>query len=185
MTDLPPRIPALAPAEFTAEQAALVGDWSHLNFSRVMAHHPAAYRAFVPLIDKLIRQTELPPRDREILVLRTLALSDETYEAHHHLLIARNAGMSDAEIQAARTGQGLAPFDQLLARAAEELLADQRVSDATWRGLAARYTPVQLMEVVLLVGGYATMAMATRSFGIQLEHGADTYDRISELRQYT
>ena len=88
MTDYPVRIPPLDPAQFTPEQAELVGAWTHLNFSKVIVRHPAMYPIFVPWIEQLIARTKLPPRDREVLVIRTLALSDETYEAHHHVQIA-------------------------------------------------------------------------------------------------
>jgi alkylhydroperoxidase family enzyme len=114
-----------------------------------------------------------------------LGLCDETYETHHHILIARNAGMSDDEIEAALAGRAdLPPFEQTLMAAAEELHISQRVSDETWQRLAQRYSPVELMEVVALVGGYTLMAMLTKSYGIQLEDAA-TFDSFSKIRQYT
>lgn len=184
MTDAP-RIPPLSPTDFTPEQAELVGDWSHLAFSRVMARHPAFYRVFVPYIKQMIPGSILPPRDREVLVLRTLALSDEVYEAHHHLLIARNAGMSDAEIAAAAQGAAdLSDWDRTLVRAADELVADRCLSDATWAALAGRYDEPQMMEVVGLVGCYTVMAMLTKSFGMELEGSGEEFDRIQALRKY-
>jgi 4-carboxymuconolactone decarboxylase len=182
MVDFAARIPPVAPDALTAEQRKLVGDWGSMNFASVIVNSPELYKVLVPLIIKLIPGTALPPRDREILVLRTLELCDEMYEAHHHVLIARNAGMTDEEIEAARTGS--ADSDQLLIRAAEELHADQRVSDTTWNGLAQRYSPVELMEIVALVGGYTLMAMVTKSYGIQLED-AQTFESFTRKRQYT
>ncbi len=186
MTQRPPRLEPLPPEQFTDEQRELVGDWSHLNFSRVVVRHPAMYRVFLPFIDKVIRATELPPRDREILVIRTLAHSGEIYEAHHHDLIARNAQMSDAEIAAIRQeGAGLSDFDRLLMRAADELAQGHDLGDDTWTLLAAQYTEVQLMELVFLVGCYTVMAMATNSLGIPLESDQAAYQRLDELRKYT
>jgi alkylhydroperoxidase family enzyme len=186
MRQSPPRLPPIAPEQFTEEQAALVGAWSHLNFSRVIVRHPDLYRTLIPLIEKLIPGSSLPPRDREVLVLRTLALCEEVYEAHHHVLIARKAGMTDAEIEAARLGGAdLTPFEQVLARAAEELVRNHRVGGGTWRELAQTYTPVQLMEATALVGGYVMVAMLTRSFDIPLESEAADFGRLAELRQYT
>lgn len=185
MTEGPPRIPPVEPAAFTAEQTALVGDWTALNFSRVIVNHPPLYRALIPLIAKLVGGSELPPRDREILVLRTLALCGEVYEAAHHGAIARAAGLSDAEIEAAGQGaETLAPFERALVRAAEDLATSQRVSEAAWTALAQRYTPAQLMEVVALVGGYQLMAMLTKSFDIALEP-PEVFARIMDLRAYT
>jgi alkylhydroperoxidase family enzyme len=179
-----PRIPPLSPEEFTPEQAKLLGAWSNLTFSRVLARRPDMYRVFVPFIEKVIADTRLPPRDRQIVVLRTLALADETYELHHHAVISRNAGMSGEEITAAMSGEGLVGFDRTLADAAGELLREQRIADATWAALAARYDEAQLMEVVFLAGCYATMAMLTKSFGIPLENDEDNV-RINALRDYT
>ena len=184
MSQSSPRIPAVSPAEFTAEQETLVGDWSAMNFSRVIVNNPDLYRTLVPLIAKLISGSALPPRDREILVLRTLALYDEVYEADHHISIARNAGMNDAEIEAAKIGgPGLSQFDQILIKAADELVRDQTVSDGIWTQLAERYSRPQLMDVVALVGLYTLMAMLTKSFGIELED-AETFNRFSEIRKY-
>ncbi|MCB2061399.1 MAG: carboxymuconolactone decarboxylase family protein [Novosphingobium sp.] len=186
MSENGPRVPPLAPEQFTKEQAKLVGDWTHLVFSRVIVRHPEMYRIFVPFIEQLIAGSILPPRDREVLVLRTLGLSDETYETHHHEMIASNAGMNEADIKAAVNGSdALPPWDQTLMRAAEELVRDQLVSDATWQALAERYSEKQLMEVVFLVGCYNTMAMLTKSFGMPLEGAADDFDRIEKLRTYT
>jgi len=180
-----PRIPPVAPEDFTPEQKSLVGDWTALNFSRVIVEHPGLYRTLIPLIGQLISGSALPPRDREVLILRTLTLSDEVYEYRHHVLIAQKAGMTDAEIEAAaRGGADLAPFDQALVRAADELVREQRVSDPTWRTLAERYSQVQLMEVVAVVGLYALMAMLTKSFDIELEDAA-TFNGFGRLRSYT
>ena len=187
MSDYPQRIAPLAVDDFTPEQAELVGDWTHLLFSRVIVRHPAAYRIFLPYIDKVIRGSNLPPRDREVLVLRLLGLCDEVYELHHHEMIARGASMSEAEIAAATAGEGveLSSFEVTLCRAAEELLRDTRIGDATWAALAERYDEEQMMEVVFLGGCYVTMAMLTKTFGIPLEKQDEDYDNITSLRQYT
>lgn len=186
MQKLSPRIPPVRSDALTDEQRALVGEWSSMNFASVMVTHPALYKVLVPVIAKVISGSNLPPRDREILVLRTLALCEEDYETEHHALIARNAGMTDAEIEQARTGSGadLTEFDQLLVSAAEELARDQRVSDETWQALAQRYSSVELMEVVSLVGVYTLMAMLTKSYGIQVED-ADTFNNFAKIRKYT
>ncbi len=186
MTTPAPRIAPLAPEQFTDEQKTLVGDWTYLNFSRVVVQHPEMYRLFLPMLDRLIRRTLLPPRDREILIIRTLAASGERYESLHHDLIAANAGMPASEIAAIRgDGAGLAAFDRLLMQLADELVAQQRISDATWEALGERYSMEQMMESVFLVGTYTTMAMLTNGFGIPVESESTTFDKLTELRQYT
>lgn len=181
------RIAPLAPEEFTPEQAELVGDWTHLVFSRVAVRHPGAYRNFVPHIKAMIAEGTIPPRDREIVILRMLGQCDETYETHHHRTIAAtNTGMPAEEIDAALAGKGvcLTDFDRVLIRATEELLRDQKIGDSTWAALGERYCDEQKIEVVFLAGLYATMAMLTKSFGMPLEGESEDYERIQSLREY-
>ena len=186
MSDLAVRVPPLTVEQFTAEQKALVGDWTHLTFSRVLVRHPGLYRAFVPYIAEVIAKSTLPPRDREVLVLRSLALGKDVYEAHHHIQIALKVGLSEADIAMVRTGDPALPeWDRLLVSVADELVADQQLSDATWAALGARYSQPQQMEVVFLVGCYNVMAMLTNCFGIEIENDPETEERLKALRQYT
>jgi len=186
MSELEVRVPPLAVEEFSEEQKALVGNWTHLTFSRVLARHPGLYRVFVPYIAEVIAKSTLPPRDREVLVLRTLALGKDVYEAHHHVQIAQKAGLSDADIAAVRCGlASLSDWDRQLVEAADELVANQQLSDSTWAALGARYSQPQQMEVVFLVGCYNVMAMLTNAFGIEIESDPETDERLKALRQYT
>src|SRR3546814_17158905 len=54
----------------------------------------------------------------------------------------------------------------------------------TWKKLTERYTTLQLMEVVGLVGCYTTMAMVTKTFDIQIEESEATTENLAALRQY-
>lgn len=182
-----PRIPPISTDEFTDEQKEMVGNgwWKDLHFCRVLVQHPELFRYYNPLIKKVISETDLPPRDRQILVMRTLALCNDVYESTHHELISHNAGLTDADIEAARTGgASLSPFEKTLVSAADELVRDQRIGDATWAALAQRYSKVQLMEVVGLVGTYTMLAMVMKSFDIELED-AETLKRFQAQREYT
>lgn len=182
----PPSLSRIAPVgveALTDEQRSKMGGWDALHFNRVMMRSPALFDVILPLITKVVAKSELPAHDRQVLILRTCALTGEVYEATHHVLISHAAGLSDADIAAARTGVGLSPFHQVLARAAEELVSDFTVSDETWIALADHYRATQLMEVVALVASYATMAMLTRTLGIQLEDD-ETMRTFIALRQY-
>jgi 4-carboxymuconolactone decarboxylase len=129
MEAYPARIPPLPPEDFTQEQAALVGDWKHLIFSQVLIKNPRMYRTFVAHLAELVTRTNLPPRDRQIICVRMLTLCGDVYELTHHLTISRNAGLTEAEITAFRTGEGesLTDFDRTVLKATEELQRDQYI----------------------------------------------------------
>jgi 4-carboxymuconolactone decarboxylase len=166
-----PRVPLVSRDAYTPDQAALANGRDMYNMTRMLVNHPDFYRVFIPYVDKLMSQSLLPHRDREILILRTLALCDESYEEHHHVRIAEALGMSAGLVQSVKTGQsaGLNEFDRLLVRAAEELVNDRCLSDKTWGALAKSYDVAQMIEVVFLVGTFTMLSMATNSLGIPLD----------------
>ena len=54
-------------------------------------------------------------------------------------------------------------------RAVDELVGDAKVADETWAVLAGELDDRQLMDLVFTVGAYETVAMAFRSFGVELD----------------
>lgn len=177
------RIAPIGADALTSEQKSKMGGWDALHFNLVMMRSPDLFDVILPLITKVVAKSALPSHDRQVLILRTCALTGEVYEATHHVLISHAAGLSDDDIAAARSGVGLAPAHQMLAHAAEELVSDFTISDETWIALADHYSAPALMEIVGLVGAYTTMAMLTRALGIQLEDD-ETMRSFTALRQY-
>jgi 4-carboxymuconolactone decarboxylase len=177
-----PRIAPLDPAEFSAEQARLVGDWTHLNFSKVLVRNPGMYGTFVPWLARLITETGFPARDRQIACLRLLALCGDSYEQTHHIVISRKCGLSDAVIDAARAGGGecLSDWDHTVIAAVEQLYRNQTIDDATWTALAEGYDEPQLIEFVCLAGCYQTMALLTKSLAIPLEADLESFNALRD-----
>ena len=165
-----PRIPVVTPDQFTEAQAALVGSWDKYNFARMMVNHLELYRAYLPFGDKLMGGSSLPHRDREIVILRTVGLCGDSYEATHHQAIGRSLGLTEAEVAAAwRGGPGLSPPDQALASAVEELSADHCLSEETWAALSQRYSVEQMIELIFTVGNFTMLSMFTNSVGMASE----------------
>jgi alkylhydroperoxidase family enzyme len=118
---------------------------------------------------------KIPARDRELLTLRTAWLSRGEYIwASHHDTYATRAGLTAEEVARVTKGPdatGWSKFDATLLRAVDELQASRFISDATWKALAERYSDRQLLDVVLTVGAYTTLAMYFNSTGGQMEKG--------------
>src|SRR4051812_28795467 len=126
----------------------------------------------------LLRRGELTGRARELLIMRTAANTGAAYEWGHHVPIARHEGITDDEIARLAwpidgDGGGWSPEEEALLRAADELHAENVISDATWAVLAGHLTEAQLIELCFVVGQYHMVAYAVRSLGIQPEPGLD------------
>lgn len=143
-----------------------------LNALGTLARYPALAEAYHTFNGHVLFGSALPPRWRELLVLRVAGVRGSDYEWRQHVVLAGDAGISAAEVDQVAEGPdapGWSTFDAALVRAADELLDDALISDATWATLAAELDVEQLMDVVFTVGAYDLLAMAFRSFGVPLD----------------
>ncbi len=175
-----PRIEPLASEELDADTKANLGDRPQLSIFRTLARHPKLLKRWMVFGNHILNKSSLPPRERELVILRVGWLCQAGYEWGQHVLIARNLGVREEEIERIADGpdaEGWSELDRLLLLAADELHADSFVSDDTWRGLATHYDTLQLMDLVFTVGQYHLVSMALNSFGVQLEDGAPALPR--------
>jgi len=149
------------------------------NIFKTLAHHPELMRRWLVFANHILGKSTLAARERELVILRIGYLCQAGYEWGQHVLIARQAGMSDEEIRSAKTGPdtpGLAELDRLLLQATDELHRDAHVADETWQGLTQLLTTQQMMDLVFTVGQYNLVSMALNSFGVQLDEGLPGWD---------
>jgi 4-carboxymuconolactone decarboxylase len=174
-----PRITPLAEAEWTDDQRKVLEPYYKegrvYNVIATLARHWEASKKFGVWGNHVMGNTStLPPRERELLILRIGWLCQAEYEWGQHVIFGKGAGLTDAEIARIKEGPDAAgwdPFDATLLRAADELHTDALISDATWTALSQRYNTQQLMDVVFTVGQYNLVSMALNTFGVQLDKG--------------
>lgn len=158
-----------------------------MNGFGVVLRHPALAKAFLTFNNHVATASTLSKRVRELLILRISWLRRSEYEFVQHLTLARNAGLSDAELQSVQLGPdapGWAAEDADLLRAVDELHVDGRIQDATWARLSAAFSNEQLMDLVFAVGCYEVLAMAFKTCGVQLEPGVDPLDMATRARMH-
>ncbi len=176
-----PRIRALAPEEWDAEVKdafASLGSGANpmgaLNIFRTLANHPKLAKRWLVFGNHVLGKNTLPPREREIVILRIGWLCRSEYEWSQHVVIGKREGLSDEEIARIGVGPdapGWSDLERALLRATDELKKDAFVSDATWRELGRSLNTQQLMDLVFTVGQYNLVSMALNSFGVQLDPG--------------
>lgn len=143
-----------------------------LNALGLLAHHPALATAYHHFNGHVLFASTLTTRQRELLVLRVAALRDATYEWMQHAVLAGDVGLGAAEVERIKSGpeaEGWSPVDAALLSAADELVHEARISDTTWSTLVAELDIQQLMDVVFTVGAYDLLAMAFRTFDVELD----------------
>jgi 4-carboxymuconolactone decarboxylase len=161
-----PRLQPLPRDQWDDETRALLGE-STLNIFATLAHHPKLMKRWLVFGNHVLAKSSLPARDRELLILRTGWNCRAPYEWAQHVAIARTVGITDEEITRITGGadaSGWSHLDAMLLRAADELHADQSLSDATYAALAEQYDVQQLLDLVFAVGQYTLVSMALNAF---------------------
>lgn len=145
-----------------------------LNIFGVLGNHPDMLKRWLVFATHVLSKNSLSPRDRELLILRTGWNCGSRYEWGQHVVIARDCGISDAEIEAVKGGADSSSWsahDRVLMRAADELHEHQTLSDHTWDALTSAYSTEQVLDVVATVGNYTMVAMFLNSTGVRLDEG--------------
>ncbi len=131
-----PRLTPLPPGEWNDEQRELLTRGNPprvLNVFATLVRHQDLYRRWMPFANHVLFKSSLPPREREMAILRIGWLCRSGYEFHQHTRIGKQAGLSDAEIERLKSGAdapGWTEAESALLRAVDELHGDQFISDA-------------------------------------------------------
>ena len=169
------RIPMRDLAKLSAEDAETAAknrvDGRDLNIFRVMMNHPDLTRRWTVFAGHVLRKQTLPPRERELLILRIGWLNQAEYEWAQHVEIAKRSGITQAEIERVRRGPaaGWSVHEAALLQAADDLFENSVISDQTWAALAAKYSTAQMMDAVFTIGQYNLVSWALNSFGVPLD----------------
>lgn len=173
-----PRIVPLADDELDADQRESLNAFFEtgrvFNIFRTLAHAPKALKRFNLWGGYILSEhNALPPRERELVILRTGFLCSAGYEWAQHEVIGKRSGLTDEEIARIKAGAGADSWseeDAALLRATDDLVRDHFVSDASWAALDFLSNKAK-MDLVFTVGQYTQVSMMLNSFGVQLDDG--------------
>ena len=127
---------------------------------QVLLNSPAVVEGWEAMLTAIRQKTSLPPRLREMIILRVATLNRAPYEFEAHVPHAVAAGMPQALVDALRDGpapaevKGLAPGEADVLALTDAMTRDIEVPDAVFAPLRARYDDTQLVELAATVGAY-------------------------------
>ena len=150
----------------------------HLNVFKLMAQAETCFRPLLRLGTAILARQKLSPKLRELAILRVAALSGARYEWVQHVPIAKHVGATDDQVAAIERGVIDAPcFDateRAALRLASELVEGVCPKDATYGEVAQRFSPQEIVELILAVGYYRMLATLMETAAIDLDPPAGT-----------
>ena len=172
-----PRIPPLVLEDCDDAQKEVLKAWTLpngriYNLFLTTARHPDLLRRWYPYGMHVMVKSTLPPRDRELVIMRVSVLNNSEYEWAHHARISHDIGIGDEELARVVRGPDDAewePFERSLLRAVDEMKRDTNLSDEVWAELRERYDDKQMMDLIHTFGAYNLVSMSLNIFRVQVE----------------
>ena len=142
-----------------------------INIYRLLAVVP---QAVVPWTDltQAVYECTLEPRLREIAICRQAHAANARYELHQHVFLARNNGVSDAELEAVLHEPTVGSLDaaaNLVCQAADELEARAALSDETFDQLYGTFGRRRATELLFVLSFYSAVARLSNATRIPIE----------------
>ena len=149
------------------------------NVFCTLANYPVLFVAWMQLGVYALSRSSLAGREREMVILRTTALSEGRYPFAQHVEIGLQCGLDGKDIPALLAGPSSPHWhtaDRLLLTAVDELIAGNALNDATWESLRSGLSVAQCMDVVAIVAFYRLAAWMLNACGTPLEDGQQEID---------
>jgi 4-carboxymuconolactone decarboxylase len=181
------RLPYVDPATAPEHVGEALAAAPPLNIFRMVAHAETSFRPWLRFGGALLRSAQLDAKLRELAILRVSRLTPGAeYEWVQHVPIALAVGCTEDQVAALEAGDHSAHCfsedEQLVLRFTEEVVRDAAPADATWNAASARWTPRELIELLLTIGQYMMLGrvMATTRIDIDDPLGTNVVSLVPE-----
>ncbi|PPR59918.1 MAG: hypothetical protein CFH10_01728 [Alphaproteobacteria bacterium MarineAlpha4_Bin2] len=175
----PPRLAPLSEAEWTDEMREMFAP-TIKTFGRVfnifatLGRHPKLLKRWMVFANHCLLKSSLPPRERELVILRAGWLCKSDYEWAQHNRIGLEAGLSVDEIERVKNGAAAMEWNEaekVLLAAVDQLLETKTLDDAGWVALGEHFNEQQVLDIIFTAGNYATLAMALNACRVEVDDG--------------
>jgi AhpD family alkylhydroperoxidase len=158
------------PGDVTPEVAELLPttvfyrDGTPLRMFSLLAHHAPAFMAVLQFGRALNAGSNLSPREKELVILRSASLTQCGYEVSVHEKVARERlGFTEAEVAALdqprhRALDHFEGRERALLLLVEELCCTDSLSQRSWREVSEVLDTPTIVEILCLTGYYRTIA---------------------------
>jgi 4-carboxymuconolactone decarboxylase len=121
----------------------------------VLKYSPEMSRRAIPLFNYVRNESSLPQKVRELAMLTTARAEDCPYIWNAHVTLGRQAGLSDALLNALRDRQPLPPIpveEAVVIKLGMEFFHTNRVNQDTFNLALEQFGPQGLVELTTLMG---------------------------------
>lgn len=145
-----------------------------LNIYRMVGHSRAAILPFVRIGNSLLTRAELDGTLRELVILRVAQHGGAEYEWQQHVALARDVGVTDAQIAALAQWEGSSAFgehEKAVLTFTDELTRNGDVKDDTFARVRGFLNDTEMVELTLTAVLWFAWARLMVALRIDVEEG--------------
>jgi len=143
-----------------------------INLYKVLGHCPYVGLNWQRLGNSLLKGEELPPKLRELAVLRVGSLTGSRYEVTQHTGIGLAAGLTREQTDAIPDWQDSTAFseeERAVLAYTDEVERDCRVRDETFANLRSYLSEHAVVELTVAIGYYGMVSRFLVALDVELE----------------
>ena len=169
----------LPPTTWDDSLASIIDDMNGrpLAVHGLLANHPALLRAWWDLRNYTVAGGDLGQRNTELVILRVALHMRNWYEWGSHVQRGLAAGLSEADIEAIKSGPdypSMPEADRRLLQAVDELVANRSISAPTLAALGEHFSAQEILDVIVTHGAYVILGCVLNTWDVELdEHVAE------------
>jgi len=163
------------------EQPEPIRQWmarrGNLKVFRLLANAPQVFPGWTQMVDELFESPTFSRRMREVVILRVAHLQGSRYELSQHVGIARNAGLTDQQINAIfDTDQpdvaGFSDTERTALDVTTELCSTHQLRDDTFATAHAAFGDEALTELLMIISCYYGLALVLNAADLDVDAAA-------------
>ena len=148
-----------------------------VNLYRLLGNHPALVAAWAEFFNSIRHEAKTARALREIMILRTAQIARSEYEWAHHLVMARKAGVREAQVGELANWRESTQFDgrERAALALTEAVTACNVSDEVHAEAKRHFDDAEYVELCLTAAAYAMVSRMLDALRVELDERERDY----------
>jgi len=168
------RLPYLDPDQAEPRVAEVLGRAPDLGIFRMVANAQRAFPSWLRFGGAMLDPDEFDPLLREFAIMRVAAMTPGAdYEWVQHAQVTLDVGGSQEQIDAIKRGEldaaVLGADGQLVVRFTSQVVRDSSPDEETFQAMTARFTPRQIVHLLLVIGQYMMLGRIMATTQIDLD----------------
>jgi 4-carboxymuconolactone decarboxylase len=160
------------------QQPQPVQEWmarrGNLKVFRLLANAPHVFPGWTQMVDELFESPTFSQRMREVVILRVAHLQGSRYELSQHVGIARNAGLTDQQINAILDtdhpdAAGFSDTERTALDVTTELCTTHRLRDDSFAAAQAVFGEEALTELLMIISCYYGLALVLNATDLDVD----------------